>query len=128
MHQPYHEYRQHIDLLLKNIALFRESPRFTPPSPNPPPHFIWFNSPAWPHRSDASVREHNDTRTNARLKQMNDYASSRFAENGFGVVDGFATSIGFCTGGESPDSAHFYSTPVIEVMERLVAHRLDLCN
>lgn len=121
MHQPYAEYQTHIDLLLHNIALYRSRNRN-------PARFIWFASPAWPHRDDEDVRSHNDTRTNARLRQMNNYAIRRFREEGYASVDSMALSIGFTHSNETPDNAHYYGTAVMEAMHQLVAHRLDLCQ
>lgn len=120
MHRPFSEYKAHLDLLLKNIEIF------TSKHPSPP-RFLWFSSPAWPHRSDEDVISHNDTRTNPRIRKMNSYAEKKFHEAGYSSIDSFSISEGFIHGGESPDNAHWYGRPVMEVLHDLVAHRLDLC-
>ena len=117
VHQPQHEYEQHITLLLAKIAKMKRKP-----------HFIWFTSPAWPHRSDDTVKKENDTRTNARLTQMNEFASKSFRDAGFATVENLEASIMFSHGHESRDNAHWFVTPVMEQMHQMVIHRLDLCR
>lgn len=80
MHEQIDRYRTHIDTTLANTH--RDLPESA--------KVVWFSSPAFPHRMDQGVITHNDTRTNPRLSQMNDYAADIYSKAGHSVQDNFA--------------------------------------
>lgn len=132
MHQPYREYQAHISNVLRIIAIFTSGHPFnqtnTPYPPPLPPRFLFHTSPAWPHRDDDKVHRENDTRTNARLRQMNDFAAGEFLKAGHTIIETFDVSLPFCQMQESKDLSHFFNSGVLEALYRLTAHRLGLCD
>ena len=133
MHQPFREYALHINKVLGKINEFNAGHPFnstinSPYPPPLPPRFLWHNSPAWPHRDDEKVHKENDTRTSARMRQMNDFAASEFLKAGHQVIETLDISLPFSQNAESPDLSHWFKTPVLNAFYRVTAHRLGLCN
>ena len=132
MHQPQREYEAHITNVLRIINLFvtghpynATGGAYPPPTP---PRYIWHNSPAWPHRDDEKVHVENDTRTTARMRQMNDFAATAFMKNGHNVIETLDLSLPFCQYRESADLSHFFNSGVLDAIYRITAHRLGLCD
>jgi len=118
MHEQYADYFKRIDKLLASIEAFKERVKHDV-------KFVWFGTPAWPHREDRDVQEY--TRTNSRLAQMDAYSSRRFKEEGHVIMDTFTLSLPFVRNNESPDLEHWFHRPVMTVMHRMIAHLADLC-
>jgi hypothetical protein len=87
------EYFAYIELVLHSVNTHVAITTATP-------IIIWANSPAWPrHDHDGSwTQQDADTRTNIRLKQMNDYTMRRFKEEGYLVMDSFSLTEAFVDG------------------------------
>ncbi|KAJ3009853.1 UNVERIFIED_CONTAM: hypothetical protein HDU68_002462 [Siphonaria sp. JEL0065] len=93
-----------------------------------PIDFIWMGVYAFHVNPDPTnfQAEYLDWRVNYRLKVWSDYAERVFMRRGWKMLNGF--DITFPWTQESPDMAHYHTTPALDAQVDEALHKLNICE